>query len=765
MIINNLKKKVMRALKKFTFLFFISIIPLLSNGQTIIFQEGFRNALLYDDFNTQKITKDLFYPQSDSSYKNLSPVSNHNSNYIIPAFDISGGVALMTFYYKQDISTIGKNGLMVYYKSDSGSAWKLLAYYSQSEILWKKETLFLPENSSYCSIKFIGSGNNADQILLDNIQVEFYRDASVYSEGGKIYIDSVNNFSSTFIQINASESQISGLPPDNNASIQTRTPGVPVTCPSDAIMEGESDCYTDYVDNYNGGCINNNMFSKQLYVCNGTICGKSGTYTLNGVDKRDVDYYSLQISGNTNATLTVVADFPVKICIIYIPYDICGPSFPSTYAIANSGVTASINYYIPYASTVIFWVAPLVVTGVSCGSNYVMTYNTANISNPSAPTVVTNPSCSPTQLNPMTPIANYTYFWQGSSCGVSTTSPANISYPVNSTGVYYVRGKYTPLGCWTSCSSVSVTINALPIAIFSYSGNPYLNTGTDPSPTYSGGGVAGTFTASPTGLVFIGTAGLVDLSASTPGTYTVTNFIAASGGCADVTATNTIIINQAWGKTLNVSVFVQGLYIGGGMMHEAYDFDGIDQFPLKWAPGIADTVTVELYDDTYLNKVARYPGVNLSTSGLLTISTVNSSLGGSYYITIFQRNSLPITTASPQSFAGSIIYYDFTYPIDQAYGAGLAPQKYLGDGFYGMYTGALDQINDPDYVIDVTDLNILEPVVNVGPFGYLDADLDGSGFVDVTDLNLLEPNVNIGPRFWNPLLFAKKKHSPKIQSN
>jgi hypothetical protein len=340
----------------------------------------------------------------------------------------------------------------------------------------------------------------------------------------------------------------------------------------------------------------------------------------------------------------------------------------------------------------------------------------------------------------------------------------DITPSSSSTGTYSVTYTVAVAGCASASATTNVTITALPVATFEYSGSPYVSTGTDPLPTYIGAGVAGVFSEVTNSVVFIGTAGQVDLSASTPGTYTVTNFIAANGGCADVTGTAPITINAPQYKTLSVKVFVQGLYLGGGMMNESYDFDGIDQFPPKWAPGIADTVTVELYDDTYGSKVARYAGVNLSTSGLFTISTVNASLGGSYYITIFQRNSLPITTASAQSFSGPTIYYDFTYPIDQAYGAGLAPQKDLGDGFYGMYTGALDQINDPDYVIDVTDLNILEPVVNVGPFGYLDADLDGSGFVDVTDLNLLEPNVNIGPRFWNPLLFAKKKHSPKIQS-
>ena len=74
-------------------------------------------------------------------------------------------------------------------------------------------------------------------------------------------------------------------------------------------------------------------------------------------------------------------------------------------------------------------------------------------------------------------------------------------------------------------------------------------------PTFSGGGVAGTF-SSTAGLVFVSTAtGQVNLAASTPGSYTVTNTIAAAGGCAGVEATSpiTIISDQVWtgGTSIN----------------------------------------------------------------------------------------------------------------------------------------------------------------------------------------------------------------------
>ena len=80
------------------------------------------------------------------------------------------------------------------------------------------------------------------------------------------------------------------------------------------------------------------------------------------------------------------------------------------------------------------------------------------------------------------------------------------------------------------------------------------------SPTFSGGGVAGTF-SSTAGLVFVSTAtGQVNLAASTPGSYTVTNTIAASGGCGIVTATSpiTIISDLIWTGTVSTDWNVPG---------------------------------------------------------------------------------------------------------------------------------------------------------------------------------------------------------------
>ena len=99
--------------------------------------------------------------------------------------------------------------------------------------------------------------------------------------------------------------------------------------------------------------------------------------------------------------------------------------------------------------------------------------------------------------------------------------------------------------CGTSpvnSSAALLTVTTQPVAAFSYTGTPYCQTAVNPMPTFSGGGVAGTF-SSTAGLVFVSTAtGQVNLAASTPGSYTVTNTISAAGGCGEATANSPIEI-------------------------------------------------------------------------------------------------------------------------------------------------------------------------------------------------------------------------------
>jgi hypothetical protein len=242
---------------------------------------------------------------------------------------------------------------------------------------------------------------------------------------------------------------------------ESTVPVLPVVCPTNAtIIENEPDCYAEYVDATNGGCNSTPNVFTELTGCKDVVCGKSGTYTVAGADTRDTDWYRLVLTGSTTVNMKVVADFPLAIFVLDNTPG-CGSSVVLSSTTAAQGDTA-------YLSTtfgpgpLIYWVGPSVFTGVTCGSNYVMFCNTVAINPPATPVVANVPACVSTQLNAMTPPATETYYWQGTSCGASIASPASSPYPVTASGTYYVRSINNAVGCWSSCTSVGVTINPLP---------------------------------------------------------------------------------------------------------------------------------------------------------------------------------------------------------------------------------------------------------------------------------------------------------------
>jgi hypothetical protein len=185
-------------------------------------------------------------------------------------------------------------------------------------------------------------------------------------------------------------------------------------------------------------------------------------------------------------------------------------------------------------------------------------------------------------------------------------------------------------------------------------------------------------------------------------------------------------------KTLNLKVYLEGLYNGGGTMRQANDENGP-----HFGTGIADKVTVELHKSSNYSEIVYTCGlVNLSTSGNIMVSTIPSTYNGSYYITVKHRNSIETTSANPVSFAGSTISYDFSTAASQAYGNN--QNNWDGLGVFVIYTGDVNQ----DGLVDASDMLLVEPDSNAFATGYLVTDLNGDGLVDSSDMLLLEPNAN-----------------------
>ncbi len=124
----------------------------------------------------------------------------------------------------------------------------------------------------------------------------------------------------------------------------------------------------------------------------------------------------------------------------------------------------------------------------------------------------------------------------------SITGSINLS--TSSLGAYTLS--YTTNGPCQNTSSITMTISdTTPSVNFSYPASPFCPNGNNPSPTFGQGASAGIF-SSTLGLVFVHVnTGEIDLSVSTPGTYTVTNTIPVSGSCLTASTTSIVTISPA----------------------------------------------------------------------------------------------------------------------------------------------------------------------------------------------------------------------------
>ena len=265
---------------------------------------------------------------------------------------------------------------------------------------------------------------------------------------------------------------------------------------------------------------------------------------------------------------------------------------------------------------------------------------TATISYAGSPFCSSLGSAQPVTLSGTGAYSGGTY---SSTAGLTINASTGAITPGSSTAGTYTVTYTIPAsgGCASVPATTSVTITTLPVATFSYTGSPYCSNGTNPSPTFSGGGVAGTF-SSTTGLVFISAAtGQINLASSTPGTYTVTNTIAAAGGCAVVTATSPITITA-----LPVATF--------SYTSSPYCSNGTNPSPTFSGGGLAGTFS----STTGLVFVSAATGqINLasSTPGSYTVTNTIAAAGGCAVviatspITIYPQTIINTLSATPQT--------------------------------------------------------------------------------------------------------------------
>ena len=173
------------------------------------------------------------------------------------------------------------------------------------------------------------------------------------------------------------------------------------------------------------------------------------------------------------------------------------------------------------------------VTGTTSGCT-----NTASItigaftSSNASFTYPTNTICSSAgSQTPSVVTVGGTFSSTGGLVVSSTTGVIDVAAsPIGTYIVYYDFGGNCP-----SQATQSVTITDAPVATFSYTSPSYCTSATDPIPNFISGASAGVFSSTPSGLSLNTGSGILDLSASTAGVYTVTNDINIPG-CAPASA-------------------------------------------------------------------------------------------------------------------------------------------------------------------------------------------------------------------------------------
>jgi gliding motility-associated-like protein/uncharacterized repeat protein (TIGR01451 family) len=134
--------------------------------------------------------------------------------------------------------------------------------------------------------------------------------------------------------------------------------------------------------------------------------------------------------------------------------------------------------------------------------------------------------------------AGETINWYDAPTGGALLLASSLNYTPAGAGTYYAEAINTTTSCVSNTrTAIVVTENPLDDPSFSYAALAYCSTDADPSPTITG--LAGGTFSSTAGLVIDATTGLIDLDASTPGSYTITYL--TNGICPNSSVVNLTI--------------------------------------------------------------------------------------------------------------------------------------------------------------------------------------------------------------------------------
>lgn len=402
------------------------------------------------------------------------------------------------------------------------------------------------------------------------------------------------------------------------------------------------------------------------YTVTNTIAASNGCPTVNDSTTVTIHEVPVMTSLSADTVCTGVAlnlsfSSSVPSTFSWAAADNQNTSGESTTAQTSAGINDSIVTTSPGAQLVLYTVVPLSMAGGCSGTAQTLSVTVLPLDNAGF-SYASSTFCQ-TATDPGATITGLSGGVFSGSAGLvfSNISNGTIQLSANSVGTYTVT--YNTNGACPNSLAVPVTITTAPSAAFSYNASPYCQNQSNPLPAFAPGASGGTFSSN-AGLVFSSAAtGEVDLSASTPGTYTVTNYIPPQGDCAAATATATITITALPDPAFTYAA-------------SAYCQNAIDPVPVLANGAMAGTFFSQ--SGLTLDTITGTVNLSSSTPGTYIVSNTIGAAGGCPQVS---ANATITITALP---IATFTYTGTPYCAD---GTDPAP-IFVGGGTGGVFTAS-----------------------------------------------------------------------------
>ena len=228
----------------------------------------------------------------------------------------------------------------------------------------------------------------------------------------------------------------------------------------------------------------------------------------------------------------------------------------------------------------------------------------------------------------------------------------------------------------------------------------------------------------------------VTYAASLAGDYTVV--IANSFNCTVISNVFTLI-GAPCNVMLNLKIFLQGYYIGGGTMQNTLFAQGGGA---PHDPADVDSITISAMDAFGTHNLVNAQVAILKTNGDVTVNFGPAVIANSpYYIKVNHSNSVETWSATAITLP-PVAFYSFALDSSQAFASNEAMFEDVNgpDGNAKIYAADINQ----DGAVDGSDFLVLDPDIQAGAGGYIVTDVNGDGAVDGSDFLVFDPNSQDG---------------------